>query len=38
MSKEIDSQMFEEVFGNLRKATEANLKLQQEMLRQWTSL
>jgi hypothetical protein len=38
MSKEMSSQVFEEVFGNLKKATEANLKMQQEMFRQWTAL
>lgn len=32
------SPIFEEVFQNIRKATEANLKLQQEVFRQWTSL
>ena len=30
--------IFEEVFQNIRKATEANLKLQQEVFRQWSGL
>ena len=38
MSKENGSQMFEDVFQNIRKAAEANLKLQQEAFQQWTSL
>lgn len=36
--KTATSPVFEEVFQNIRKATEANLKLQQEVFRQWTSL
>lgn len=32
------TQVFEDVFQNVRKATEATLKLQQEALQQWTSL
>lgn len=32
------SPVFEEVFQNIRKAAEANLKLQQEAFSQWTSL
>jgi hypothetical protein len=32
------SPIFEEVFQNLQKATEANLKMQQELFRQWSSL
>ncbi len=32
------SQVFEDVFQNIRKATETGLKLQQEALQQWTSL
>ncbi len=32
------NQVFEEVFGNIRKAAEANLKMQQEMFRQLTTL
>ena len=32
------SQIFEDVFQNIRKAAEANLKLQQEAFQQWTSL
>jgi hypothetical protein len=35
---ESGSQIFEDVFQNIRKAAEANLKLQQEALQQWTSL
>ncbi len=38
MSKENGSQLFEEVFSNISKAAEANLKMQQEVFRQWTSL
>jgi len=38
MSKENGSQMFEDVFQNIRKAAEANLKLQQEAFQQWTNL
>ena len=32
------SQMFEDVFQHVRKAAEANLKLQQEAFQQWSSL
>jgi len=32
------SPVFEEVFQNVRKAAEANLKMQQEVLSQWSSL
>ena len=32
------SPVFEEFFQNIRKAAEANLKMQQEMLSQWSSL
>ena len=35
---EVGGQVFEEVFQNVKKATEANLKLQQEMFRQWSTL
>ena len=35
---ETGSKVLEDVYQNLRKATEANLKLQQEMFRQWSSL
>ena len=39
MSKDDNgSQMFEDVFQNIRKAAEATVKLQQEALQQWTSL
>jgi hypothetical protein len=38
MSQEAGSQLFEEVFANMRKATEANLKMQQEVFRQWTTM
>ncbi len=30
--------VFEEVFDNVRKAAEANLKMQQEIFRQWTTM
>ena len=32
------SPVFEELFQNIRKATEANLKMQQEVFSQWTSM
>lgn len=32
------SPVFEEVFQNIRKAAEANLKMQQEIYSQWTSM
>lgn len=35
---ETGSQVFEEVFQNVKKAAEANLKLQQEAFRQWSAL
>ncbi len=35
---EAGSKVFEEVFDNVRKAAETNLKMQQEMFRQWTTL
>jgi hypothetical protein len=38
MSMTMGNKMFEEFFQNIRKATEANLKLQQEAFRQWSSL
>jgi hypothetical protein len=38
MAQQATSPIFEEVFQNIRKASEANLKLQQEMFRQCTSL
>lgn len=38
MSKDNGSQVFEEVFSNISKAAEANLKMQQEIFRQWTTL
>jgi hypothetical protein len=39
MSKtENGSQLFEEVFQNVRKAAEVGLKLQQDAFQQWTSL
>lgn len=30
--------VYDEVLGNMRKAAEANLKMQQEVFRQWTTL
>ena len=38
MSTETKSPVVEEVFTNISKAAEANLKLQQEIFRQWTSM
>ncbi len=35
---EAGSAVFEEVYQNVRKAAEANIKMQQEAFRQWTSL
>jgi hypothetical protein len=34
----VASPVFEEVFQNIRKAAEANLRMQQELYSQWTSL
>ena len=36
--KETGSRVLEDVFQNVRKAAEANLKLQQEMFQQWSHL
>lgn len=38
MSKDNGSQIFEDVFQNIRKAAEANLKLQQEAFLQWSNM
>jgi hypothetical protein len=38
MSTDASSKVFEQVFDNIRKAAEANLKLQQETFRQWSIL
>jgi DNA anti-recombination protein RmuC len=38
MTDTLKSPVFEEVFQNLRKVTEANLKMQQELFSQWTSM
>ena len=38
MATETSTSIYEDVFKNMRKAAESNLKLQQEMFRQWTSL
>lgn len=38
MSQEPATNLFDEVFGNVRTAAEANLKMQQEVFRQWTAL
>lgn len=35
-TKETGSKVLEDVFQNVRKATEANLKMQQEIFQQWT--
>ena len=37
-TKDAGSQIFEETFTNLSKAAEANLKMQQEIFRQWTTM
>lgn len=36
-TQEAATKAFDEVFQSIRKATEANMKLQQEALRQWTN-
>ncbi|MCG8449359.1 MAG: hypothetical protein MI725_07260 [Pirellulales bacterium] len=38
MTKENGSQLFEDVFQSIRKAAEANLKLQQEAFLQWSNM
>jgi hypothetical protein len=38
MAEAIKSPVFEEVFQNLRKVTEANLKMQKELFSQWSSM
>jgi hypothetical protein len=38
MSKENGSQVFEDVFQNVRKSAEAGLKMQQEAFQQWSTL
>lgn len=38
MSKANGGQVFEDVFQNIRKAAEANLKLQQEAFLQWSNM
>ena len=38
MNTKTATNMYEDVFQNLRKATETNLKMQQDMLQQWSSL
>ncbi|MEZ6070775.1 MAG: hypothetical protein R3C10_11005 [Pirellulales bacterium] len=35
---EASSKVLEQVFHNIRQATDANLKLQQEVVRQWSAL
>ena len=38
MSTDTATNVYEKVFDNVRKAAEANLKMQQEVFRQWTTL
>lgn len=38
MAEVMKSPVFEEVFQNLRKVTEANLKMQKELFSQWSSM
>ena len=38
MAKENGNQIFEDVFQSIRKAAEANLKLQQEAFLQWSNM
>jgi hypothetical protein len=38
MSTDTSSNIYEEVLNNMRKAGEANLKMQQEVFRQWSTL
>lgn len=38
MAQESGSAMMEEVFRNIRKTAEANMKMQQELFQQWSSI
>lgn len=38
MTTETTSSVYEQVFENMRKASEANLKMQQDMFSQWTTM
>lgn len=38
MATETANNVYEEVFRNMRKAAEANLKMQRDMLQQWSTL
>jgi hypothetical protein len=38
MTTETATNVYEQVFDNVRKAAEANLKMQQEVFRQWSTL
>lgn len=38
MSNDVATNAYEEVLGNMRKAAEANLKMQQDLFQQWTRL
>jgi hypothetical protein len=38
MTTETTTNMYEQVLDNMKKATEANLKMQQDVLRQWSAL
>lgn len=38
MSEVLKSPVFEEVFQNVRKVTEANIRMQQELFSQWSSI
>jgi hypothetical protein len=38
MTTDTSSNVYEQVFDNMRKASEANLKMQQDVFRQWTTM
>ena len=38
MTTETSTNMYEQVLDNMKKAAEANLKMQQDVLRQWSAL
>ena len=38
MATETAPNVYDEVLSNMRKAAEANLKMQQEVFRQWSTL
>jgi len=38
MSNDVATNAYEEVLGNMRKAAETNLKMQQDLFQQWTKM